>query len=135
MTERDDFQVKEIPSTPASGPENPSKFGSRSLQLGVLAIIILLLAISLPAAETVKFNWEIRYSILENQRTIGLLSTFLLCLSPLVGLIGLVLGIVALARKNDQRGLGVIGLAINGVVFVAPPCYFLFLLLTSRLPQ
>lgn len=40
----------------------------------------------------------------------------LMCLSMVIAVVGLVLGIVAMTRKDEKRGFGVAGLVISGLI-------------------
>ena len=72
--------------------------------------------------KSIKFNWQLRYSIREYIDGITLAAYAFLCLMPLISLAGLGLGTAAIVRKQGDRKAGVIGLLINTVALAVPFC-------------
>ncbi len=120
MSESGGFHFAKMEAAPASVADKKSKLGSTAVTLGVLAILSFALAMLLWNIESIKFSWQLRYTIREYSDGIALAAYAFLCLSPLVSLMGLGLGTAAAVWKPADRKTGVIGLLINAVALVVP---------------
>jgi hypothetical protein len=131
MTEAGGFHFAKMEQSPASVAEKKSKLGSAAVTLGVLAILSFALAMLLLNIESIKFSWQLRYTIREYIDGITLAAYVFLCLTPFISLAGLGLGIAAVARKQAGKKAGVIGLLINALALVVPVCVLAFYLLAG----
>ncbi|TPM41727.1 hypothetical protein [Mesorhizobium sp. B2-3-4] len=84
------------------------KFGKRSVILALCAFAAGLLAIIIMVAMPGDASQPV-----QNLATGFFMAVFLLA-GPLANLTGFVFGIMALARSNDSRSLGVLGIILNG---------------------
>jgi bacteriorhodopsin len=109
-------------------PEKPDKLGAISLILAIIIVILWCVYFALFAAMTeggVTFGMDgetAGYALVLGGGTIMMILTILLTLA------GIVLGIMALRKKDPKRGLAIAGLAINFLCF-APYCLFSLLLI------
>jgi hypothetical protein len=131
MTEAGSFHFTRMEQSPAPVAEKKSKLGSAAITLGVLAILSFALAMLLWNMESIKFYWQLQYTIREYIEGITLAAYVFLCLTPLISLAGLGLGIAAVVRKQADTKAGVIGLLINAVALVVPVCVLAFYLLAG----
>jgi hypothetical protein len=131
MSESGGFHFAQIESSPTPVADKKSKLGSAAVTLGVLAILSFALAMLLLNIESIKFYWELRYTIREYIDGITLAAYVFLCLTPLISLAGLGLGIAAIVRKQADRKAGVLGLLINAIALVVPVCVLAFFLLAG----
>jgi hypothetical protein len=98
--------------TVADATLDPSRrsFGKLSVQTAVgifaLAAVLLIVFFEIPA----KASWH--------DVAAGAVVIAVGILAPLGHLVGIVLGIVSFFRPGDRRGLGVIGVLLNGLVVV-----------------
>jgi hypothetical protein len=122
MAESGGFHFAKMESAPAPVADKKSKLGSAAVTLGVLAVLSFALAMLLLNIESIKFSWQLRYTIREYIDGIMLAAYAFLCLSPLISLMGLGLGIAAIVQKQTDKKAGVMGLLINAVALVVPMC-------------
>jgi hypothetical protein len=85
------------------------KFGKRSIMLALAAFaadaIVFTAMVVLPSGAS---------EVSENVAT-GVFMTIFLLAAPLAHITGLIFGLMALARSNDSRLLGPVGILLNGV--------------------
>jgi hypothetical protein len=120
MSESGGFHFAKMEAAPAPDADRKSGLGSAAVTLGVLAILSFGTAMLLWNIESIKFSWQLRYTIREYIDGITLAAYTFLCLTPLISLIGLGLGIAAIVRKQAGGKAGVMGLLINAVALVVP---------------
>ncbi len=95
-----------------------SKVGIASFGIGIVAVLIFCLAFLLAfgygffmIAQNPTFQVD------QNSSTILALG-LLICISPLLSLIGVGLGIGAVLQKNDKKLFGIIGLVLNLLIIL-----------------
>jgi hypothetical protein len=107
---------------------NPTKFGTISFILAMLVIVLwciyfVLFAVMVEGGVTFGMDSETAgYALVLGGSIILAVLTILLTLA------GIVLGILALRKKDPKRGLAIAGLVINFLCF-APYCLFFVLIL------
>ncbi len=89
------------------------KFGKRSVILALAAFTAGALAIAIMVAMPSDTSQSV-----QNVATGFLMAVFLLA-GPLAHVTGLVFGIMALVRSNDNRALGLLGIILNGLSVAA----------------
>ncbi|MEP6566027.1 MAG: hypothetical protein ABJB10_12895 [Mesorhizobium sp.] len=91
----------------------PSKLGKRSVMLALVAFaagtigIVTLVAMPRDASE-----------LTQNIATGYFMVVFLL-VAPIMHIVGVICGAMALARSNDNRALGLVGIILNGLSVLA----------------
>lgn len=112
--------------------EKPTKLGTISLILAIVVILLWCIYFILFAAMTeggVNFGTDSEtagYALVLGGGTIVIVLTIL------ITLVGIILGIMALRKKDPKRGLAIAGLVINFLCFM-PYCLFFILLAVGGL--
>ncbi|UVK36775.1 hypothetical protein LHFGNBLO_003735 [Mesorhizobium sp. AR10] len=97
----------------APGVVAKGKLGKRSVILALAAFaagaVALATMVALPSNAS---------ALAQNIATSAFMAVFLLA-APLAHIVGLIFGLMALARSNDSRLLGVVGILLNGISLAA----------------
>ena len=104
---------------PLSEMQKQSKIGIASFVIGIVSMLIFCLAIVLAFGYGITIGGtNPSIQSLQSSPTILALG-LLLFLSPILGLVGVVLGFVAVFQKNHKRLLAVLGLVFNLLIILA----------------
>lgn len=90
-----------------------SRFGKRSVILALAAFTAGALAIAIMVAMPSDTSQSVQ------NVAIGFFMAVFLLAAPLAHITGFVFGIMALARSNDNRALGLLGIILNGLSVAA----------------
>jgi hypothetical protein len=108
-------------STPTISPQSPShsKLGIASLAIGILSMLVFCLAIVLAFGYGLSVaSTHPTVQSLQSSPTILALG-LLMFLSPILSLVGSVLGFVAIFQKNSKKLFIILGLVFNLLTFLA----------------
>lgn len=132
MSNSEKFQFAPIASSEPNMEKAKSKLGSTSIGLAILAIILLALSVLLSKLDSMQqLPWQMRYSIRENLEIIKIIVNVLLCVTPLISITGIGLGIAACIRKDTNKKAGIIGLVLSILALLIPVCFIVFYFLVS----
>ncbi len=95
-----------------------SKIGIASFVIGIAAVLILCLAILLAFGYGFTMAIQDPYFQVDQSSPIILALGLLMCISPILSLVGLGLGIGAAVQKNEKKIFGIIGLVLNLLVIL-----------------
>ena len=115
-----DSTVTPAPLIPAE-TKKQSKIGIASFVIGIVALLIMCISLVLAIIYAIPIasqTTSITSSQIELSSPIVKTLGILMLISPLLSLVGAVLGIVALVQKNHRKTFGVIGLVLNLLIIL-----------------
>jgi hypothetical protein len=132
MDNEQKFRFKAIEST-EQNIRRESKKGSTSLSLSVIAILSGIILILVSQYESLGLPWSVMYSIEKYKEIIRYVALALNCLTPIISLIGIGFGIIAIIKKEPKIYKPVIGIILNTLLLLLSSCplvlYLVYLLI------
>lgn len=111
------FDPSPLPPPPNSGRQ--SKLGVASLAVGIISLVFFCIGF------VIAFGYGISISVsdplnpqIDPGSNIILIASGIMCVSPLISLVGIGFGIASVLQKTDKKTLGIIGLVMNGLIFI-----------------
>jgi hypothetical protein len=121
MTPDGKFQFAPIEPPAPAAEKKSSAWGSASIALAVVAIILFVAGLFLPSLERVKaLPYTTRYDLAMYSDEVLMVSFVLICISPLASLAGIGTGIVGILKKGQNKWAGIIGLILCVVSLAVP---------------
>jgi len=100
------------------GTQKHSKIGIASFVIGIVATLIFCLVILLAFGYGFTMAMQNPYFQVNQSSPTILALGLLMCVSPILSLVGVGLGIGAMAQKNEKKLFGIIGLVLNLLVIL-----------------
>jgi len=100
------------------GTQKHSKIGIASFVIGIVAMLIFCLVILLAFGYGFTMAMQNPYFQVDQSSPTILTLGLLMCVSPILSLVGVGLGIGAMAQKNEKKLFGIIGLVLNLLVIL-----------------
>ena len=112
-----------LPAAPFLGNQKQSRLGIAAFILGLLAFLMfcssMLISLGYGVSLVAENPTGDPITLIDPESPIILIASGLICLSPILSLVGTGLGIAAALQKTDKRTFGIIGLVINGLVLLS----------------
>jgi hypothetical protein len=116
-----------LPPVPLVPPpletQKQSKLGIAAFILGIVAVVVFcigfLIAVGYGVSIGLNNPYGDPYSMIDQGSTLILVASGFIYCSPVLSLVGVGLGIAAVAQKKGKKTLGIIGLVLNGLILLS----------------
>jgi len=110
------FDPSPLAPPPNSGRQ--SKVGVASLILGIISLLFFCIGFVIAFGYGISIGIDDPLAQIDPTSNIILIASGIMCLSPLISLAGIGLGIASVLQKTDKKTIGIIGLVLNGLIFI-----------------
>jgi hypothetical protein len=110
----------QVPLPQLPGDQKQSPIGIASFVISILALLLVCVAIIVAFSYGISVGLNNPYNPqVDTSSPVIIGVAVLICLSPLLSLVGVGLGIGAVVQKTQKKTFGIIGLILNGLILVA----------------
>jgi hypothetical protein len=103
-----------------------SQKGSTSITLSIIAIILGIILFLVSQYESLGLPWNIVYGIEKYKELLRYTAIALNCFIPIISLIGVVFGIIAIIKNEPKIIKPIIGIVVNFFIIIISSCPLIF---------
>jgi hypothetical protein len=112
-----------------------TKYGSTSITLSIITILSGIILLLVAQYESLRLPWSIMYSIVRYIEIIQYVAIALNCITPIINIIGITFGVIAIIKKEPKIYKPIIGIILNAFLLLLTSCPIVLYLILLLMPR